>query len=470
MARREQDRGLSPGVDGDAGPARRVLSVAELNRAIKAALEASFPRTIWVRGEVQRLPGDAARREHVYFELHEAGGGAEAGHQIPCALMRWDRQRYGLGRYLDGSDPDFRLADKLEVCLECFVDYYPPFGKLSLKVVGIDKAFTLGQLETRRRAVLAHLQREGLLQRQRALQLPALVRDVGLITAAGSAAEHDFLTGLAGSPGGFRVWRADCRMMGEAMLDQVPAALARLAAAGCQAIVIARGGGSRADLSWFDRQELAVAVALCPVPVITAIGHEIDIAIVDLVAHTRCKTPTAAAQLLADRARSAAAAVEAAAARLAAIAAALARAARELLRERARRLERAATVRLRRTSQGLEGQRTRLAAGAWRRSGAARAALAAAAPRLARLARGRCARAGQRLGLLGDKLRLLDPQRLLARGYTLTFGAGGRLLRTAAGLATGAGLATRFADGRVDSVVTAVAPDAPAAPPERRSP
>ncbi len=245
--------------------ARRVYTVAELNQAIQSALREAFPGTVWVRGEIQRLPPDAARRQHVYFELHQpgaGGAGAAAGFQIPAAILGWDRQRFGLGRYLDGSDPDLRLADKLEVCLECVVDFYPPYGKLSLKVVGVDREFTLGRLEARRRAVLAWLKQEGLLERQAALALPLLPTRVGLITSRGSAAEHDFLGGLAAAPCGFTVWRADCRMQGEATEPQVTAALRGLAARGVDVIVIARGGGSRADLSWFDQQGLCAAIAL----------------------------------------------------------------------------------------------------------------------------------------------------------------------------------------------------------------
>jgi len=179
---------------------RRIFTVAQLNQEIQLALQEAFPGTVWVRGEVQRLAPDAERRKHIYFELHDTSGGGAANFQIPVALLEWDRNRFGLGKYLDGSDPDFQLRNQLEVCLECRVDFYPPFGKLSLKVVGIDKSFTLGQLEARRREVLAFLQREGLLTKNGELPFPLLPLRVGLITAAGSAAERDFRTGLSATP------------------------------------------------------------------------------------------------------------------------------------------------------------------------------------------------------------------------------------------------------------------------------
>ncbi|MBM4130441.1 exodeoxyribonuclease VII large subunit, partial [bacterium] len=137
--------------DGGGGAARAVLTVRELNEQIAAALQLAFARTVWVRGEVQRLPFDAAARQHVYFELHETGRSGAAEYAVAVAIMGWDRQKFSLGRYLDGTDSDLRLANQLEVCLECKVDFYPKFGKLTLKVVGIDPTFSLGRLEARRR-------------------------------------------------------------------------------------------------------------------------------------------------------------------------------------------------------------------------------------------------------------------------------------------------------------------------------
>ncbi len=121
---------------------------------------------------------------------------------------------------------------------------------------------------------------------------------MGLITASGSAAEKDFRTGLDASPFPFRVRLVDCRMMGQSTEPQVVAALERLAASDVDVIVITRGGGSRGDLSYFDQQGIARAVAECPLPVVTAIGHEIDTSIADRVAHHSCKTPTAASEFL----------------------------------------------------------------------------------------------------------------------------------------------------------------------------
>jgi exodeoxyribonuclease VII large subunit len=465
--------------DPTAKQGRRALSVRQLNEAIQEALQHAFPEPVWVRGEVQRLPVDAARRKHVYFELHEGGEEAAAKFSIPVAIMGWDRDRFGLDRYLDGSDPTFRLQEKLEVCLLCRIDFYPPFGKVSLKVVGIDPEFSLGKLEARRRQVLAWLQKEGLLTLNAGRELPELPLRVGLITSRGSAAEHDFRTGLSASGYPFGLRLVDCRMQGEQTAPQVVAALAHLARQDCDVVVITRGGGSRADLSWFDQQDLCVAIARCRLPVITAIGHEIDTSLADLCAHTRCKTPTAAAEFLAGRVARQEEALETAAARVAAAALArlelagrrleagdrLARLVTASVRDAGRRLHAVTSTLEARTGRvaarwqrRLQGLALRTAGGAGRRLEASRRQTDYLARQLVREAPRAGRQSGHRLDGLAEKVRLLDPGRLLERGFTLTLDAGGAPILRAAQVRPGQVLRTRFADGDITSTASGPRP------------
>ncbi len=458
---------------------RRVLSVRQLNESIQGALQTAFPEPVWVKGEVQRLPLDSARRKHVYFELHEGTDQGAAKYQIPASIMGWDRDRFGLGRYLDGSDPTFRLQDKLEVCLLCRIDFYPPFGKINLKVVGIDPEFSLGQLEARRRQVLAWLEKEGLLTLNAQLPLAELPLRVGLLTSRGSAAEKDFRTGLEGSGFPFDVQLVDCRMQGEQTAPQIIAALKHLAGGDRDVIVITRGGGSRADLSWFDQQDLCAAVARCPQPVLTAIGHEIDTSLADLCAHTRCKTPTAAAEFLTGRILRQAERLESAAAALATAALIrldgarrdleagdrLARLVTGVLRDAQNRIHGlTATLEVRtgrvaaRWQQRLQATALRTAAGAGRRLEAGRRQTDYLASRLGREAPRSSAETRRRLDALADKVRLLDPRRLLERGFTLTVGANGEPLARAAQVRPGQTLRTRFADGDITSIVSGPRP------------
>lgn len=443
-----------PTENGPAAQERRIYTVGELNRAIQSALKVSFPAAVRVRGEVQRLSRN--RSGHIYFELHGQENGATL--QIKVAALKWDRSRFGLDRYFDGTDPDLQLQDKLEVCIEGVVDFYPNFGSLSLKMVGVDKSFTLGQLEARRREVLAWLKREGMLELNAAAPLAAVPLRVGLVTSAGSAAEHDFLSGLRASPWRFVVERADCRMMGDAMVAQVVAALGALAASGVDVVVVTRGGGSRADLSWFDNQDVAAAVARCPVPVITAIGHEIDRSIADVVAQVSCKTPTAAARHLVDRVDAASTRVETAAERVAEALARRTDESRRRLREVAARMQPAVAGQVNRRRLWLQQREDRVLALAERTLRDSRTAAHEHLRRIGAAAARKIAVAATRLDTLAAQTRLLDPQLLLARGWTLTLAADGSIVKSVAGLAKGQRLATRFHDGRIASVIEEVEP------------
>ncbi len=450
---------------------RRVFTVGELNEAIEAALQSAFPSAVWVRGEVRGLKRNANR--NIYFELHGASRGSVD--QITVAALQWDRQKFGLEKYFDGTDPGLQIRDNLEVCVQGAVVYHPKWG-LSFKLVAVDPAYTLGQLEARRRETLAALQAAGLIGRNAGLAFPVLPLRVGLVTSAGSAAEKDFLAGLAAAGYAFAVQRADCRMMGEQMVGQVTGALRALGAAGVDVVVVTRGGGSKADLSWFDHRDVAEAVARCPVPVVTAIGHEIDLSLADLVAHHHCKTPTAAAQDLVDRVADAdrrlrraadGAALQAArilgetrrdltgaAAALGAAVVAQVRGRHErlvhlrgaALGAARRRLERAGE-RAARAGLALEPQRL-LASWPRRRSDLDRAA-----GRLDRAARVLVAARRGRLDHLAQKAQWLDPERQLRRGWSLTLDAQGRLVRSAADAAPGDRLVTRLHRGEIVSIV-----------------
>ncbi len=457
------------------GPRRDVLTVRQINEGISEAVERAFPGTVWVRGEVQRLPHDAARRTHVYFELHETGGSGAAEYQISTSLMGWDRQRFNLGRYLDGTDPDFQLANQMEVCLECKVDFYAKFGKMSLKVVGVDKNFALGRLEARRREILAYLKQEDLLEKNAGLHLPELPLRVGLITSPGSAAERDFMTGIEDSPWAFRVRLRGARMQGEQLQAEVIRGLEGHAAGGVDVIVLTRGGGSRADLSWFDQRDLAVAIAECPVPVITAIGHEIDTSIADLVAHHACKTPTAAAEFLVAIVDDASNRLEEATERLGRAAEGVCLRARVHYQSAAGRMQDRVSRSLAAGRGILADLRTKLGTTAVTRVSTARETLGALRVGLEGAAQALTARAhreqaalavrlgreavrpmitqGVRLEGLATQARLMDPALLLARGFTITLDEQGRAVTRAASLAPGDIIGTRFSDALVHSIV-----------------
>ena len=270
------------------------FSVGELNHAIAEALVDAFPRQIWVRGEIQQF--HKSRNGHAYFELVEKDGGRDRVRAVlRVALFRGEVP--GVNRALE-EVPGVRLTDGVEVRIRGRVDFYPPVGRLQLVMNGIDPVFTVGRLAADRERVIRTLAGEGVLRANAALELAPVPLRIGLVTSGGSAAYHDFLEELGASGHAFRVAHVDVRVQGGAASRRIAFALRRLAQLELDAIVLVRGGGARSDLAAFDSEIVARAITEMPVPVLTGIGHEVDRTVADEVAHTCCKTPTAAAGVL----------------------------------------------------------------------------------------------------------------------------------------------------------------------------
>ena len=446
---------------------RQTFTVSELGEEIRAFLGEAF-RGVWVAGEVQRLR--ASRNGHVFLELVEKGDGDAVVGKLEAVLWRLDHQRVRRELAATGQ----QLADGVTVRCLVEVDFYPPAGRLQLTVREVDPVFSLGLLEQRRRETLAALAAAGLLERNRALDLPAVPMRIGLVTSHGSAAFHDFVATLRESGLGFQVLLVHAAVQGREAEREVAGALRTLAALGVDCAVVVRGGGSRADLAAFDSRRIAEAVAELAVPVLTGLGHEIDRSVADLVAHTAFKTPTMVAEFLVRR-------VEDAERRLANVGEGMARAGRDRLRRAGEELGRAEGrlrsgtsalgregERVRETGRllaALAGQRLRRAEDALRRSGGV---VGTAAPRLlgrrrregellaaalGRAGRARLARADERWAALGRLTAQLDPRQVLRRGYSITRIAGGAVLRDAAAAPAGTRIVTQLAVGELGSRV-----------------
>lgn len=448
---------------------RQIYSVGDLNRLISSSLKSMFPAPVWVKGEVQRLN---TRRSNYYFELLGIEGKQQF--QIPVAALQWDRQRHGLDKWFDGNS-DFTVRESVEVCLQCNIDFYAPFGKLSLKMVGLDSSFTLGQLEARRQEVFEYLKKNNLLELQKQFCLPELPLNVGLITSVGSAAEKDFMDSISASEYPFVIHRADCLMMGERMQTQMVSLLQQLDSENLDLIVITRGGGSRGDLSWFDQQDLAETIATLNTPVLTAIGHEIDTSIADAVANTSCKTPTAAAEHLVDLVDEADQRLNDAINQLLIEVDDKLDSADMLTRQLAIRLQPVVENKLHKqemklsnlmtqlltktqgrldSAQLLQSQRpARLQNATKRLLTSKRDQVNSLVKQLPRLAVRATASKQEQLQHLAAKVQLLDPARLLARGYTITTNSDGRVICGMQDLKKGDKLLTRFRDGTTSSTV-----------------
>jgi exodeoxyribonuclease VII large subunit len=258
--------------------APRPLSVGELTRALRNAIEPRF-RDVWVAGEVANLRRQASG--HVYLSLKDD--------EAVIGAVIWSSQARKLR---------FRLDEGQEVLARGFVEIYPPHGKYQLVIQELEPRGA-GALALLLQQVKERLQADGLLDPARKRRLPFLPRRVGVATSPTGAALRDFLRVLHARFPSIPVLVAPCRVQGEGAAPTVVSALRALCRARVDVIVVTRGGGSQEDLAAFNDERLARAIAACPVPVVSAVGHEVDVTVADLVADVRGATPTHAAQLVA---------------------------------------------------------------------------------------------------------------------------------------------------------------------------
>jgi exodeoxyribonuclease VII large subunit len=276
------------------------FTVSEFNTLVRDVITSGFPRAIWVCGEIQNLDRYKSKA-HLFFDLAEKEEGAK-DIKAKVGVAIWAGVRSKIEATLKKAENAFELKDGIEVKFLCKVDYYPVYGTLRLIVENIDPVYTLGKIAQERQKLIAELTKSGVLEKNKQLELAAVPLTVGLITAFDSAAYNDFLDELKRSGYGFRIHFVNAVMQGKACETSVAEALRVLnSLEGLDAIVITRGGGSIAELSAFDAKGIALAIAASRYPVLTGIGHEINMSIADLAAHTFAKTPTAVAQFLVER-------------------------------------------------------------------------------------------------------------------------------------------------------------------------
>jgi exodeoxyribonuclease VII large subunit len=442
-------------------------SVGELAGLLDGLLRGAFPGEIWVRGEIHDLSRPPSG--HVYFTLVDDSGPQRACLSVMLSAAKKDQ----VNRALKRAGGAVRMTDGTEVRLRGRIDWYAGRGQLQLRMSGIDVEYTLGALELARAELLARLAEEGLLDANRALPMPLVPLRVGLVTSAGSAAAADALDELRRSGLRFEVVLADSRVQGADAPASLRAAIAAVAARGVDVVALVRGGGARTDLAAFDDEQLARAIATCPVPVVTGIGHEIDRSVADEVAHVAAKTPTACAAVLVDRVRTYLTTVEDRWARTARRAAGVlgeqdervglraaqaSRAARHALAvsaghldHAARRARRGASVALDHADSALERSSGRATGAARHHLRAAEVATARGAHRVAQRAPRVLASAEREVAATEARVRALDPARTLARGWSITRLDDGTVVRDAAQAPAGTVLRTIVHRGQVRS-------------------
>jgi exodeoxyribonuclease VII large subunit len=276
------------------------LTVSELNHFIRDVLNSGFPKSLWVCGEIQGYDR-SKEKKHVFFELCEKDP-ATRDITARIGLVIFAQARPQIDAILKKAENAFELKDDIEVKFLCKVDFYPGHGQVRLIVESIDPIHTLGKIAQDRQRLISLLKQKGILDKNKQLPLPEVILNVGLITSYDSAAYHDFISELKRSGYSFKIFSINSIMQGKNAENSVIKALKILEDKGeVDAIVITRGGGSIAELSCFDSEKIAIAIAQLSIPVLSGIGHEINTTVTDLAAHTFAKTPTAIAKFLVER-------------------------------------------------------------------------------------------------------------------------------------------------------------------------
>ncbi|HIL49087.1 MAG TPA: exodeoxyribonuclease VII large subunit [Acidimicrobiia bacterium] len=410
-----------------------VLTVGRLGELLKEGLSALFPGDLWVEGQVSGFHD--ARSGHAYFDLVEPSDepGRAVAAKLSVALFKQARGR--VDRTLSEAG-GLALSNDMQVRIRARIDFYPPSGRLQLIMQGIDPGFTLGRLAVERERLLHALADEGLLRANRANPIPVPPLRVGLVTSVGSAAHADFNEELSCSGFPFTILERDARVQGEGSAIDLAEALHMVATHRPDVIALVRGGGSATDLAAFDAEVLARTIATLDVAVVTGIGHEVDRAVADEVAHSAFKTPTACAAAIVGQVTAFADAFADLQESIAQRAGASTARAADLLDDLAHRTATSATAVLDRRTDRLDDLVGRL-----RRSPMAT-----------------LDRQAERLAGITDNLRALDPARILARGWSITRLADGTLVRSVTDTAVGDTLVTHVAGGTVTSTVDGTEP------------
>lgn len=426
------------------------LTLFELNSLVRNVLELSLPDDYWVEAELSEV---RERGGHCYMELVQKdpdGVTPVARASAKCWRSAWALVRPHFERVTGES-----LRAGMKVLLQVHAQFHESYG-FSWIVSDIDPTFTLGDMARKRQETIRKLKEEGVFDLNKELQLPMFAQRIAVVSSETAAGYGDFCNQLDSNQFGFAfsVTLFPSIMQGERTAGSIISALNAVNADADKydCVVIIRGGGAVSDMSAFDSLELAENVANFPLPVITGIGHERDESVVDMVAHTRAKTPTAAAALLVDNLKRTSERIDRA---RDAVATAVGRR-MDFERMRLARLSERVPVLFSlvstRQCARLDGLAARLGLAVshvvMRQNARLDRLSAAIAPAAKRIVTAE----SHRLELISQRVTALDPGLLLKRGYSITL-IDGRAVRSADQLRVGDIIETRLGTGCVKSKV-----------------
>ena len=408
----------------------QALSLFELNSMVRSFVERCAEEVYWVHGEL--LEGRAGYGGHFYGELVEKNELTDAI-VAKARITIWARV-YNMLALRFQAETGQSLRAGIKVLLKVKLSFSELYG-YALNVIDIDGSYTLGDQAQRRQEILRRLEEDGIINDNKTLPLPTLLKRIAVVSSATAAGYGDFCRQLLENEWGlaFRVQLFPAVMQGQHVPESISAALMQIADEADQwdAVVVIRGGGATSDLSDYDSYPLATCVAQHPLPIIIGVGHDRDETVLDHVAHTSVKTPTAAAAFILEH-------------QLEQL---------TLLHDLQQRIPLAASSKMQREEQRLALLRQRLPSVVALRLQREHQRLERSSLLLPISATRVVEREKHRLELLFHRLESLNPELLLKRGYTITL-LDGKIVTHASQLTPGQSIITRLQDGDVASIIT----------------
>ena len=408
---------------------QQALSLYELNGLVKRSIRSCLPDTYWVQAELSDVRSNYSGHCYLEFIQKDAGGNnliAKARGTI------WSNIYKMLKPYFE-QETGQAFTSGIKVLVQVSVEFHELYG-YSLTVLDIDPTYTVGDMERKRREILRQLEEEGVIDLNKELEMPMLPQRIAVISSATAAGYGDFCNQLQNNSRGYGFYTElfPAIMQGERVEESVLAALDTINARieEFDAVVIIRGGGATSDLSGFDTYLLAASCAQFPLPIITGIGHERDDTVLDKVAHTRVKTPTAAAEFLIGCMDKVA----------------------DKLDDLAYRLQSGVRNRLLWEHRRMDSLKQRIPNAVYKRISDAKYELFVAQRNLASASKAFLTSKTHRLELLQQRLDDALPEKQLARGYSITL-KDGKAVKDASALKEGEKLITVLHQGRIESVI-----------------
>ena len=405
------------------------LSLAELNALVSRSIRTCLPDALWVQAELSDVRANASGHCYLEFVQKDASGNSLVA---KARGIIWAGTFARLKPYFE-RETGQAFVSGIKVLVKVTVGFHELYG-YSLTVTDIDPTYTLGDMVRRRREILERLKQEGVLTLNKELELPELAQRIAVISSPTAAGYGDFCKQLRDNAFGFVFYPClfPAVMQGDKVEASVISALDRIYEKldRWDAVVIIRGGGATSDLSGFDTYDLAVNCAQFPLPIITGIGHERDDTVIDMVAHTRVKTPTAAAEFLVNHTRVTA----------------------EKLEELSQYIYQEAPLRLTREKERLESWLMRIPSKVQMRLQREAFAQERLAKRMETALQARMQAEKHRIELWSQRVNAASPEVLLKRGYSITL-KDGKAVTDASALRTGDEVETRLAKGSFKSIV-----------------